>query len=50
MSEEDFINDFNVDSNFGAVPQAVEKIKGTIRAAVRPLFQGLRSKGMTVQL
>jgi hypothetical protein len=46
----EFIRDFSVESNFVPVPQAVEKIKGTIRAAIKPLFQKLRSQGMTIQI
>lgn len=50
MSEEEFIRDFNVESNFIPVPQAVETIKNTIRAATKPLFQKLRSQGMSFQV
>jgi hypothetical protein len=48
--DDGFVRDFSVESNFVPVPQAVAKIKGTIRAALKPLFQRLRSPGLSFDL
>ncbi len=50
MSEEDFLKDFTLDFNFKPIPRAPDFAKMIIRSLMKPLFQKLKSQGMTVQL
>ena len=48
--ESSVLRDFSVESNFLAVPQAMDKIKNVIRAALKPTLHRFRTQGFTVDL